>query len=663
MTEAFFQPGRSPLTRPASGLPAALNNTSEPKLPKFDTFNNVQPGQAIPCVVILTALPEEFLAVKAHLDNVREEIHPDSQTVYERGLFVSGQATWDVVIVETGQGNANAADETQRAIAHFNPGVVLFVGVAGGRKDVAIGDVVAGDKIYNYESGRDEEVFKPRPEVGRASYPLEQRARAVVRSWLERRKQAGNEHLPRAFVRAIAAGESVVASTESATAKLLQRNYGDALAVEKEGHGFLEAARRSQGVSAIVIRGISDLLDNKEQADKGGSQELAARHACEFAFEMLANLYGVGSSWTEAAIQDETIGQYQGGRINFDLNWKPPISMAILRLEQNSEGYSLRAHHSRLSTLEEASNCITLPIELGKFGQLQPWTIDLVGRLEGYQPRDCLIGKVLKWLRYLHRTEPDFACLVIAEPPTSTIPWELLNLDKQALGVALQTVRVSAIAHDEEELETRTLDRAGYCCQGKTVVYACESEANQGTTAFSIGFRSYSYEMVSYAEPEQILRHLQQVEFKVGLIMMTDGSLQKVGVDRRRFFLKRTQLFRQSPSVIMLHPLSGDNSHRALAIELLEHGAEGVLGMLEAVDNPIAQQVIGLFFEEYKDKREAEFPIPELLRRVRRAMAQRLDTELTNEKAQLYLATCMYAYYGHPMTVLQLTPVEDTSND
>ncbi len=83
--------------------------------------------------------------------------------------------------------------------------------------------------------------------------------------------------------------------------------------------------------------------------------------------------------------------------------------------------------------------------------------------------------------------------------------------------------------------------------------------------------------------------------------------------------------------------------------------------MLEAVDRMIAQQVIGLFFEEYR--REEKVPIPELLRRARQAIAQRLDTELTDEMAQLYLATCMYAYYGHPMTILQLTPAEDTSND
>jgi hypothetical protein len=140
--------------------------------------------------------------------------------------------------------------------------------------------------------------------------------------------------------------------------------------------------------------------------------------------------------------------------------------------------------------------------------------------------------------------------------------------------------------------------------------------------------------------------------------VMTDASLQQVAVGKRRFFLKRSEMFKRSSSLIMLQSLTGDNSHRALATELLDHGVAGVLGLLEAVDKEISQQIIRLFFEEYR--RDANVPIPELLRRMRQEIAQRLDTELTDEMARLYLATSMYAYYGHPMTVLQLTPAEDT---
>ena len=238
-------------------------------------------------VLILTALAVECEAVLRHVRNVREVVHPRG-SVYQVGVCAVERGYRSVAVLEVGPGNVNTAVEVERAVGRFAPRYCFFVGIAGGIKDVKVGDVVAATKVYAYESGKDGRTFMPRPDVWRPSDAVISRARVVSRNglWLKRVQAPGWRSGLRSFVKPIAAGEKVVSSKRSAPAKLLQSNYGDALAVEMEGAGFLLAAYKAE-VSGIVIRGISDLLKAPSDLPEEDRQTMAARSAAAFAFEVL----------------------------------------------------------------------------------------------------------------------------------------------------------------------------------------------------------------------------------------------------------------------------------------------------------------------------------------------------------------------------------------
>jgi nucleoside phosphorylase/DNA polymerase III delta prime subunit len=277
----------------------------------------------IPChVIILTALPVEFRAVAAHLERMQEIVHPETGTTYQIGSFSGHRGLLRVAVAQIGMGGVCTAAETERAISFWRPQLALFVGIAGGLKDVRLGDVVASSKIYAYESGKagplldtpqysDEQFpqresqsriktvkllplnareYEPRPELWRPSYVLEQRVRTEVNSdaWLLRLNGTQPDPAPKVFLGALASGEKVVASTQSSVYRLLKATYGDALAVEMEGHGFLQVLHANPHIHGLVIRGISDLIDEKSATDAAGWQNVAARHAAAFAFQVAA---------------------------------------------------------------------------------------------------------------------------------------------------------------------------------------------------------------------------------------------------------------------------------------------------------------------------------------------------------------------------------------
>lgn len=243
-------------------------------------------------VLILTALQVECDAVLEHLSACQELLHPQG-TIYQRGIFAGHDGVWQVSVAEIGLGGPGAAIETERALHFFRPWITFFVGVADGLREVQPGDVVAATKVYSYETGNAGTRFAARPEVWRSSYTLEQRARAEARSsvWLARLNGETLDTAPRVFIGALAAGEKVIVSKHSGVYQILRSTYADALAVETEGHGFLQAVRANQATQALVVRGITRLIGERTEVGRDRSRQ-AASHAAAFAFGVLAKLIG-----------------------------------------------------------------------------------------------------------------------------------------------------------------------------------------------------------------------------------------------------------------------------------------------------------------------------------------------------------------------------------
>ncbi|WP_051385870.1 5'-methylthioadenosine/S-adenosylhomocysteine nucleosidase [Actinokineospora inagensis] len=262
--------------------------------------------------VILTALDEEYLAIRHHCTGLRTE-WDHLRTRFEVGRVTGGH---EVAIACSGTGNGTTATITGSAITRYRPGFVLFVGIAGGLRDrVAIGDVVVGTRIYAYQGGRlDENGFHARPQAFEAPHDLLQTARHVGRTPWWRHARAGREAA--VHFAPIAAGEVILADRESELARRLGHHFNDATAIETESAGMAHAGHLNGATPTMSIRGISDFADRDKDRTRGsGARDLAAGNAAAFAAALVAEHAEVppASHHTESGKADMTFHNNMSG--------------------------------------------------------------------------------------------------------------------------------------------------------------------------------------------------------------------------------------------------------------------------------------------------------------------------------------------------------------
>lgn len=238
--------------------------------------------------LILTAIPTEYKSVRNYLTNLCE-VETSEGIIFEKGKFQISNDEVDIYIGQCGMGNVNAALYTQKALSFLNPSTVFFVGIAGGIKDVSLGDVVIANKVYSYESAKDTNGYKARPDGHKCTYNIIQRAthEATINKWCS----SVTDKAFNVIIGPVCTGEKVMSDKSSDLFHFIKDHYNDTIAIEMEGKGFLEALYCNRFDSFAIIRGISDLIENKSETDKNGNQEIASEHAAHFAFSLLPKIW------------------------------------------------------------------------------------------------------------------------------------------------------------------------------------------------------------------------------------------------------------------------------------------------------------------------------------------------------------------------------------
>jgi len=333
----------------------------------------------MPTVAILTPISIEFKAIEKHLPELREEFQADNLCYY-LSHFKGEHHDYKIVLRETGSKVADIALATERLIQAYKPDILLLIGIAGGVKDVQIGDVVVGTKAYGYEYGKStEEGFVSRPDVVPYSQDLLERSKAIARKPDWKKRILDSDMDPKIIFGPIAAGNKVIASTDSEEYKILKKHYNDTTALEMESIGTAEVLLSYPHIRTLNIRGISDLLDNKSKTDADGNQEKAVAHAAAFAFELLFELDAT-SFLTKTSMDPKQISTKVLDLILLQLQNSTPDNASVRALLEKAKEIAPSAYADLQSNLDDADEQTFLRKHIEK--QLNK-NADLHKQLEG----------------------------------------------------------------------------------------------------------------------------------------------------------------------------------------------------------------------------------------------------------------------------------------
>ena len=223
-----------------------------------------------PIALLLTFNEHEAHQLWAEFGGVRNELPREGVTYYE----LDGVGDFRVIHRHSRQGPQEAQLSATQAIDHWNPQLLIAVGIAFGvnEKKQHLRDVLVSEKVLNYELARVEPdgTFTYRGTPQETSRELTER---VTNINLQRRGKAG---WPTIRMGIMLSGAKLVDNEEyrNTIASLHSKVIGG----EMEGSGILTACSRD-GVDMIVVKAICDWASHKDTPSKEEDQKKAAQSA------------------------------------------------------------------------------------------------------------------------------------------------------------------------------------------------------------------------------------------------------------------------------------------------------------------------------------------------------------------------------------------------
>ena len=223
-----------------------------------------------PIALLLTFNEHEAHQLWAEFGGVRNELPREGVTYYE----LDGVGGFRVIHRHSRQGPQEAQLSATQAIDHWNPQLLIAVGIAFGvnEKKQHFRDVLVSEKVLDYELARVEPdgTFTYRGTPQETSRELAER---VANINLQRR---GNAGWPTIRMGIMLSGAKLVDNEEyrNTIASLHSKVIGG----EMEGSGILTACSRD-GVDMIVVKAICDWASHKDTPSKEEDQKKAAQSA------------------------------------------------------------------------------------------------------------------------------------------------------------------------------------------------------------------------------------------------------------------------------------------------------------------------------------------------------------------------------------------------